>query len=286
MLLLAILAVVGSAAIACAPANAGDADERSEGEGGSDDETPAQQAEFAAALADAYCVRVFACGPVTSSLLFGGVDACRELQAQHIFARFGLEGSGATSAGRAACEPIVAAAPCQDLLQDRWLQLCEPEAGTVADGEPCADDAQCASGFCSYGDRRSGEQPQFCGYCRARAAAGDPCSSAADCPHPLGCLTSTFTCGDAGSSRLPEIGAACAADNGVAGCGFDAVCDATTERCVAGPSEGQSCIDGACGSHLLTCDVDSGANLCVIDPFVCEGGCGFTVPDLTLCSQR
>jgi hypothetical protein len=244
-------------------------------------EAEAPSAEEAAALlGDAYCERAFQCGPVRSGVQFGDFASCRLSQTSSILSRFTLDGSTVTPQDRVACATTIRATACGPLLEAdaRWLQLCPASSGTLAEGAGCADDGQCATGFCSFGDRRSIDQPSTCGHCRAKAGLGDPCFSAADCPVPFGCGSATNTCRLDTFLAVGEQG--CSEPNsGV--CALDDVCDASNGTCAAGPSVGEACVGFSCGGGGVLACVDG---LCALDEFCAGGACAFTVPDPTLCS--
>ncbi len=140
--------------------------------------------------------------------------------------------TGATAASVQACAVARASEACADFFANDPPAACLPQVGGLADGQPCAFDAQCASASCRVA------KGSACGTCGAPAKAGQSCASYG-CDRGLECVAATQLCQPPGAASAPcdDTGTPCAAGLSCVG--------ATATRAgscqTAGASVGASC---------------------------------------------
>jgi hypothetical protein len=149
------------------------------GEGGGGSGITATQA--ATDVATALCQRYQACAPAFIQLGFGTVDLCTSREANTIAKVIGANGSTVTPDQFEACAKAIPGASCADVLGRNLPAVCK-YAGTLADGMPCADDAQCMNERCKVATY------QTCGTCTSPAAAGAVCAVDDDCKNGMKCV--------------------------------------------------------------------------------------------------
>ena len=179
---------------------------------------------------------------------------------------------GATSFGDEDCSEF----GCSTNVSAYADWIAEQLGGGKGQGEGCADDSQCLSGFCAEGvccDSRC--DATLCESCRkARGAAADgvctpivQCDGESDCSEAGTCDPNSGTCTYAPkpAATLCDDGSACTLDDHclLGKCvGSGSVWCPPPGECQAAPASGE------------TCDPDSGA--CLYDPLpdgtACEGG--------------
>jgi hypothetical protein len=233
------------------------------------------------ALADAYCAKLQSCSPFVTSVAYGDVAMCRQRWILNCTPNFGVTGTSATPARTTACAQSINALSCTTFLSGDLGAACAVAPGTVAQGAPCGDDAQCASTFCA----RAADA--VCGTCRPTTMAGDPCvqgscsvSTNTVCPvgkttcirpvagkvgdscvgheqcdvgHQVGCNPTNSKCI---ALTLATAGGTCGADSifptSVAVCPAGGTCSASLAgRCSAVGMDGASCSTADTGTHCM-----------------------------------
>lgn len=197
-----------------------------------------------ASLVDAVCGRLESCFPLTIRVAYKDVAQCKERQTTSCLKTFNAPGSTVTPADADACTSAYAALSCDALLGGSAPEACR-FAGSLTDGTPCGDGAQCVGRNCR---KAAGST---CGACSTRAAAGATCQASNDCLDELTCAggkcVAPAKAGAACSSTLPcEAPLRCA--NGV--CAQPLAAGAT---CEPGPNDACDRLKG------LFCDPTSKA---------------------------
>jgi len=233
------------------------------------------------ALADAYCAKLSSCSPFVTSVAYGDVAMCRQRWILNCTPNFGAPGTSATPARTTACAQSIGALACPTFLSGDLGTACAIVAGTVAQGAPCGDDAQCASTFCARAP------DAVCGTCQPATMAGSPCvqgscsvSTNTVCPagkttcirpvagkvgdscvgheqcdvgHQVGCNPTNSKCI---ALTLASAGGNCGADSifptSVGVCPAAGTCSASLAgRCSAAGMDGASCSTADTGTHCM-----------------------------------
>lgn len=121
---------------------------------------------------------------------------------------FGAPGSDDAGSKMQACANAIAASSCLDFHGGALAECAALGRGTLAVGDDCYFDNQCASGVCN------GLSSSSCGTCRARAKAGEACGTSSTnvpCEDGLVCLAISSTEGtcEAVDVAPSREGAAC-----------------------------------------------------------------------------
>ena len=131
-----------------------------------------------AAVAATYCGRYATCRPTELAAVEGDEASCVARYVAWCERARAAPGTGLTEASLNTCRDQLATIDCTRWvrLEDAAVDACHPR-GTRADGAPCADDHQCAGGFC-----RPARKPWFhdgrdleCGQCARIVKAGETC---------------------------------------------------------------------------------------------------------------
>lgn len=168
----------------------------------------------------AVCAKELSCFQGREKII-GPVEICTERMTARCSSRLDLPDTGLTPQGLSACAAAMSAAGCDmfETIPTECLFL-----GPKDIGQPCADDAQCATGHCDgyFLPYHSGG----CGVC----AAGNPSACLG------GCDAGKQGCG------YPDPGPAC---------GFGKICPG--DICTDGPAEGS----GGCYDSFSQCTYPS-----------------------------
>ena len=233
------------------------------------------------ALADAYCAKLSSCSPFVTSVAYGDAAVCRQRWILNCTPNFGAPGTSATPARTTACAQSIGALACTTFLSGDLGTGCAIAPGTVAQGGPCGDDAQCMSTFCARAP------DAVCGTCQPVTMAGDPCvqgscsvSTNTVCPagkttcirpvagkvgdscvgheqcdvgHQVGCNPTNSKCI---ALTLASAGGTCGADSifptSVAVCPAAGTCSASLAgRCSAAGMDGAACSTADTGTHCM-----------------------------------
>jgi hypothetical protein len=233
------------------------------------------------AFADAYCAKLQTCSTFVMNVAYGDLATCKQRWVLNCVPNFGVTGTSATPTRTSACAQSMAALTCPTFLSGDLGTACATGAGTVAQGGPCGDDAQCASTFCARAP------DAVCGTCQAATMAGDPCvqsscsvSTNTVCPagkttcikpvagkvgdscigheqcdvgHQVGCNPTNSRCI---ALTLATAGGACGADSlfptSVGVCPASGTCSAVLSgRCSAVGTDGASCSTSDTGTHCM-----------------------------------
>jgi hypothetical protein len=210
------------------------------GAGGADAGNPMDAgASTSCPHAEAACRRYADCAPFTLTARYGDLDTCIARLQLACEDAFKVPASGLTPETSAACAAAYATASCDDFFYGK-VGACH-FTGARQDGEVCAFNEECASGFCI---------PQLtCGICAALLPAGESCGANAECQPGLVC---------AGAHCLAPSapGAACDAQQP---CGYGYYCHAGS--CAAAQeTPGAACQEaGSCdGDKGLWCNTAAG----------------------------
>ena len=145
----------------------------------------------------AYCAQLAACYSNLFQVTYGTATVC-EGAYKPLCVDLGAEaGVTATPTGYADCAAAVALQTCPEFEGGFVPAACSP-AGTLADTDPCGNDLQCASGYCSLASGTN------CGTCAARPSTGMDCVRDSDCGGGNRCVNllcvvggmATDTCSD------------------------------------------------------------------------------------------
>jgi hypothetical protein len=225
--------------------------------------------------AQAYCQRLASCDALYLAQEFGTADDCATSFADYCNFRLSVPDDANSAAHTEGCAQATAAQACSDTSTSSG---CHQPTGAGANGAPCAEAGQCASGFCALGTTSS------CGTCAAVPAAGEPCTPTNQCGSNL--------CSDEKICVVPlAAGAPC--DPDTERCADGLRCHGTPSVCVAydttvdpgeacGTVNGQNvaCTDGACIDDVCVanaalgeaCDRTNGP-LCGYGTFCIGGTC-------------
>lgn len=165
----------GQAGSSGASGAAGKAGAAGQGGGGPTPEDACQQ------YAAAYCDRYETCAPALVDIFYGDVDMCVKRLMPVCVEAVGLAGTTKSPAFTAKCASALKAFSCDYLLARYIPAECKPAPGARAEGEPCGEEGQCATGYCKY------EGGEGCGVCRNRASSGGICAVETDCDPGLTC---------------------------------------------------------------------------------------------------
>lgn len=171
-------------------------------------------------LAAALCDKIQSCAPSYLQLGYGDATTCKARALIECKAGLAAPSTAATPGDTAACATAAKGASCGALLDNDTPAACLPKNGGLDDGKPCADDAQCKSGFCGLDNDK-----EICGLCAAKPAEGAKCNRG-KCPSGLKCARND-TC-----AKVVAEGGAC--DD--------------TKPCAAG----SSCFKGKCTKDQAT----------------------------------
>ncbi len=164
--LVAVLVGIGIGLVACSGSTTG---------------ATSSSAEAAcASLVQAVCGKLDACYPLVIRVSYKDRAQCEERQTASCLKTFSAPGSSITTAQADACTNAYEALSCDALLAGAAPESCRV-AGTLADGTPCGDNAQCSGRNC----RKTGDNA--CGACSTRGAAGASCQGSSDCLEELAC---------------------------------------------------------------------------------------------------
>jgi hypothetical protein len=140
---------------------------------------PADVAAACAAYARSVCGKLTACSPAELQADFGDMATCAARKAVACNAGAAAPGAQITAAALMACAGELGGAAC-DAFATRGVASCLLK-GRRGDGDACASDFQCGSGFCK---RTRGIN---CGTCTPLGRANAPCAESVECGPGLEC---------------------------------------------------------------------------------------------------
>jgi hypothetical protein len=128
---------------------------------------------------------MFECTPQAARQQYGTEEDCRKYDDSYcrLFASLPGESSQIVDSWQA-CNVALTGLSCDALRFGGDVAACKPPAGSRQDGEPCLDNAQCASLRCNSVDNEAHPELASCGTCAARVAAGAVCEDGADACAP------------------------------------------------------------------------------------------------------
>jgi hypothetical protein len=220
-------------------------------------------------LATALCARLGECAPSLLASRFGGAGSCPSRVANGCRDALTAPGTGERLDRLEACAPDVARLVCVELLARNltvwldhpWSGLCgSTPKGTVDLAGNCAEDAQCAAGWCKP------KTDSKCGACTDFVGEGTACKGDFDCGPRLLCST--------GGTCVP-VGIINSSCDPTHPCAMDLAC--VSKLCIETvPKEGATCdpstkpCDSARG---LTCTGTSCTTVTPKDPLADSAPC-------------
>lgn len=230
-------------------------------------------------FSSAVCAKLDACLPLLLAIQFGDVATCSARDALACANYFDLPGVSATPAEFSACAAAYAAVSCDDLLNGKIPAACEAiQHGTTAEGQPCAENLECASASC-----HKAEVGDSCGVCAHVGAVGDACDPdlGGDCAGSAYCAPTAKKC----AALTAGKGDAC---NDDVHCLSPYYC-ASSGVCAEHVGEGQPCDPMQNDCDAFTGLFCSSANLCKKIKLAGPGeACGFDAAsgDITGCKAQ
>lgn len=199
--------------------------------------TPATVDAACGNYADTICAKFESCSPLLVKVTYGDLATCKARSKIACMASLNAPSTGATLDKAAPCIAAFSNVACADLFSGAQPAACE-FVGPFAEGTPCGDGGQCASGVC--GRTVTGQ----CGTCLKKNAVGDACTGS--CNNDLACVGGKC-------AANAKAGEACGTST-TAPCGGGLVC--TMGKCAAPAKEGDACSSD--GSTAPTCDTQAG----------------------------
>jgi hypothetical protein len=240
---------------------------------------PAAVSQACAAYARSVCAKLAACSPAQMRADFGDMAGCAARKALGCSTGAGAPGAQISAQVLMACASELGTAAC-DAFATRGVGSCLLR-GTRGDGDACASDFQCGSGFCKrtrgvncgsctpLGRANSpclesiecgpGLECSATGLCVAPSAAGMPCSDAQPCK------VGTYCAGQACAAQVEAAGAACQGRNSCAA-ERGLVCSQNACAAVTFSRPGQACG----GPGILLCEASGDCLLGQGDMGVCS----------------
>lgn len=187
----------------------------------------------------AFCNKLNECLPFAIKASYKDAAECISRQKAQCVKSVNAPSSGLTAGYLDGCTSAYSSVSCENVLKQP--DNCKSVAGSLADGSPCGEDAQCTGRACN----RTGDSN--CGACGQRVAAGGDCTTG-KCDDGLTC---------AQNSKCVAGAAAGASCGETQPCQSGLVCSKGT--CGQGAAAGGSCADGeACNPFKgLACDPTS-----------------------------
>jgi hypothetical protein len=247
----------------------------------------------------AYCKKIDECAPFFVKIGFGDAATCEKRFALNCVQNFSAPGTSATPSRLSQCATDVKTTTCEEVLGRKLPLSCRTEAGSLKDGTPCGDDAQCTGKLC-----RQANDSNVCGACSSIGAGGAACERDEDCDNELGCADKkcvafgkagspcsatqpcirTLSCNKGTCAQPLAAGAACdgPADQSTNPCealkGF--FCHPQTKVCTAA---GMAAAGAACGfidKNIVLC---TGGGHCKTTPPAVSGTCLAPAADGAAC---
>jgi hypothetical protein len=156
---------------------------------------------FAATL----CATTQMCNAAAVTIAFGSVDDCKARLVASCTAAASAPSTGITPAKIQSCADAEKSLACSEYYKTGISTVCQPITGSLANGSPCLDDAQCQTSFCTKAANT------LCGTCAAPPAAGAPCANG-KCPNGLRCNASDVCAAAATSGQKCTGSADCEGD--------------------------------------------------------------------------
>jgi hypothetical protein len=218
-----------------------------------------------------FCNKIAECFPVFIKTSYKDANECISRQKSQCLKALAAPSTALTPGVVSTCASAYGSASCNDIF--KLPDACKTPAGTLADGSPCGEDAQCSGRSCNItGDAA-------CGACAKRAGAGADCAST-KCDDGLVCASNDkcvapgnagATCGDNQPCQTPLVcskgtcsegaaaGAACSQEEP---CNLfkGLVCDPTSNTCkeLKVANAGEAC--GFVGGNFVTCGAGGDCN--------------------------
>jgi hypothetical protein len=239
-----------------------------------------------ATYAAAYCDQITRCFAQSKARRLPP-DQCAARQMLACQLRLTAPGSMETREGIEQCALDRQSFSCDDMFAGKAPDSCKLVAGTLDDGAPCVDDAQCKNRVCQF-TNTSGA----CGACVKLPGEGEDCSLSGDCEAPFFCMgnkcaslvpsqepcsperacAQTLSCVAGTCVKALAAGSACTVTNGIEPCdnANDIHCDPAIHLCAQEPYAplGASCgiVDGKsihCAGGAVCAQQASGVGTCV-----------------------
>jgi hypothetical protein len=182
------------------------------------------------------CTQIKSCSPTAILIEYGDVGTCELYYRTSCEIAAAAPSTGSTLAHVTGCTGEIATWKCSDIIYAENIPPdCQTPLGSLANGSPCAVNAQCQTAWCGHAIGAA------CGTCAPAPAPGDVCVQSSQCGSGLTCVASTGTC-----AVHAQLGAQCSA----------------TQPC----DDGLTCAGGVCSAGAspagATCDpLGAGCNL-------------------------
>lgn len=217
------------------------------------------------------------CSASALQFRYGDIGTCRATFEQLCTNVLTAPSTGASVDQTEQCATDIPNWTCSDFLLNQNIPpSCAPAMGHVPNGSSCADNQQCASGYCALPVNGA------CGTCQPVPAVGSSCAQFV-CPVSLVCVSGTLTC-----QMFLQIGAMCNADqpcsDGLTCVGATSTAPGTCEQGV--DTAGASCDFAGAGCDFfqdLACNAQS--STCQTEVIAGPGeACGIVANQATTCS--
>jgi len=175
-------------------------------------DVPAVCDVFAAAV----CDMLDGCAHIFIAMSFGDAAVCGARLSGPCERSLAAPGASLSQAKLDACLAAVNSMGCETFFADNLPAECDL-AGTLVDGAPCGDGAQCQSSFCAGGGDFS------CGTCALRPQAGQPCAGG-KCDRGLVCNDADTCVVPAGAGDACTAATPCASLLSCVGTGGTGIC--------------------------------------------------------------
>jgi hypothetical protein len=237
----------------------GDAGGQPNTDGGGSMPVPADVAAACTTYAGAICAKMMACSPAELQADFGDMATCASRKALTCTSGAGAPGGMVNAQVLMGCVAELGAAAC-DAFATRGVASCLIK-GRRGDGDACASDFQCGSGFCK---RTRGVN---CGSCTPLGRPMSPCAESIECGPNL-------ECSDAGACVVPSaVGGPCSAAQA---CKYGTYCAGNNTCAAQGEMAGAACMgrDACSGQKGLVCSNNRCAAIVFAKPGQACGGQG------------
>jgi len=221
--------------LGCSPANVGGPGTTS---GGLTVQQSCQDSAYAR------CMHLEDCSASALQSRYGNTTTCRAIFEQICANVLTAPSTGASPQQTELCATDIPNWTCSDFLFNENIPpSCQPALGQLSNGSSCADNQQCASGYCALPLNAA------CGTCQPVPAIGASCAQFV-CPVSLTCVAGTQTC-----QAFLEVGAMCNAD---LPCNDGLTCVGATSTALGVCEQGVQTSNASCDFTGAGCDFYAG----------------------------
>ena len=162
---------------------------------------PEDYQKACADFANSACERSLDCSSPTGTATPSDVATCVRISTAHCTRRALAKRPVAPASALSACAAAIRSMTCDEYGAQNGC----PYPGPLADGDPCLNPDECASGSCDLPGVNAASS--LCGRCRAAPKEGDPCTTGCGSAPDLLCYPDSTGAGHCG--RMPGDGEAC-----------------------------------------------------------------------------